>query len=586
MAGMLAQEQYRHAAQLQAEIVPLVEGKKGTAAEIAESLWQFPDDYIKFKTPISEEGMSAGVLEHFVQTVLDGAQLSKQLAMEPEIMKVLTADDMKLLNWFRDYYRRNRPALSDVNDRITGLPIQNPDPYYVPAKIDFERGGMKDVHVSLPVVPPSLSPRVFNARALDEQADIVELYMQRLESNQQYIHFAELHQRVSRIFNDPALLKALRNTHGETTIKQLMVHLRDVISGQPITSGRDPFADALVNIMAATRLGFNVSLTPRQITSLPAFAFYVDTGKFFKYAGSAFSAEGRAAMKTILASPHAKTRLRTGNTQVMNEFLSGFGEKGSTVWEAYKRAGAWPTKIGDIIPTLVFGQGYYRAMIDEAARQGMRPEEGQEWAMDQLWRLVEMSQQSGSMINLAEWQRHGGSFGRALGQFISAPQQYWAKEVFDWREMKAAWQTEGTGSERFKTAGKQFAKTTAINWGVLALLYNGMKLAWYALLGDMPDDKDWQRLLASTAAGPTGGIFIVGAALEAAINGVSTGDTGYGNQLIPLAGILDDAQTAAAIANQLMLGDPEEALDALDRLLRSNLPPYRDVSKAVENYSR
>jgi hypothetical protein len=584
LLGSLAQESIRSAAFVQLELRARVEGKEGTVEEIARSLWQDEQSAIKYTTAKGVQ-LTAGHLEHFVRTIEEGSRLSKRLEMEKAMRDELTAEDMKLLDWFRDYYRRNRPALSEVNKEVTGLQIVPPDVYYIPIKRDIETG-LKGVNISMPVVPPSLSIRTFNARDLDETASIVDLYMQRLESNQSYIHFARLHQRTARLFNNPELLKALRNTHGKKFVDELLEHLRDVLSAQPLTGRGGDVAKHLTNYFAATRLGFNVGLMPRQITSLPAFAMYVPTAEFLKYSASAFTADGLAAMKTILASPHAKTRLRLGNTQLLNQMLSEMDPKGKAVGiaEVYQRLGTLPTKVGDIVPTLIFGSGYYRAMLSDASRQGMRSDEAHEWAMDQLWRLVEMSQQSGLMINLARWQRSGGPGFKLLGQFISTPQQFASKEFHDIMDLAAAIETEGWGSERARKAGIQVVKSVGIGGFLLAALYGGTKMLWDALLlGDEPDEEDWHRLMLSVLSGPFAGIVIFGTVIEAVIEGGLTGSSGYGHTLVPAAGIVSDAQALGALIYNL-IEDPDAALEDLDRLLRANQALYRDISKAVENY--
>jgi len=592
MLGMLAQEDIRSRAGILREIEQKLETGnvklEGKAEDIAQSLWQTPDEFIKYRTSKGVELNSYELLQA-VRGVQDGSKLARRLELEPAMIQALretSPADFELLDWFRKYYFNNRAALSEVNKQVTGFVIQPPDALYIPSKVDFRRSPIKSVNISMPVVPPSLTPRVFNTRDLSESADIISIYMSRLESNEHFINFAKLHQRVAGIFGDPELTRSLELTHGKRFSDQLGVHLRDVLSGQPITGGKMEVIDGLVNFFAVTRLGWNLSLFPKQLTSLPSFAMYVDSQAFFSHIGSAFSPEGIAAMKEILASPHAKTRMRTGQTQVDRDILSGMNENGMTVWEFYKRFGRYPTMAGDIGPTLVFGQGYYRAMLDDAAKQGMRTDEGKEWAMDQLWRLVEMSQQSGSLINMAEWQRHGGSAGRALGQFISTPSQFWAKQVFDWRDWRAAIEAEGNGSDRAKAAAAQLAKTTLINHILLPGLYNGVRILWNGMLGEPPDKKDALALLSSVLVGPFAGIVVLGSVVEGIASGLITGQVRFGgDDMIPISGIASDAQTLAAAMNELFNGDFDATLKDLNRILKGMAPPYRDASKAWKNYS-
>ena len=287
----------------------------------------------------------------------------------------------------------------------------------------------------------------------------------------------------------------------------------------------------------------------------------------------------------MLNHPYVKARMGGARTQVEKDILSGLGEAGKGWWETYKRLGAIPTKYGDIIPTLIFGQGYYRSMLEVAKKQGMQPEEGAEWAMDQTWQYVEMSQQSGLMINLAEWQRSGSSTGRMLGQFMSTPQQFWAKQTFDWREMWAAVRNDGLESTRFTDAVRQFGKTSVINFLVLGTLYNGMKLLWTAMLGDLPDEDDWKTFAFDSLTSPFGGIFVIGSGIQVALPALVKGDSPYGSTMLPASGVFNDAASAALFLHHLFTGEPEKMLNYADRVMRSLNPIYRDISKAVENYS-
>ena len=240
------------------------------------------------------------------------------------------------------------------------------------------------------------------------------------------------------------------------------------------------------------------------------------------------------------------------------------------------------TKYGDIVPILIFGQGYYRHILDTAAVAGMTEERAKRYAMDQLWLVVEASQQSGLMMNRAEWQRND-SLGRAVGQFISTPQQFLAKGIHDYRMWRGA--IESGDKEAIKKTSKQITKTTLINMA-LAGLYNGVGWAWRMLLGDEPKEEDLTRFLTATITGPMGGMFMVGGMFEGMVQGAATGEKGYGNSVIPLAGLASDAQTAASIVNMILSGDSEGVLKALDALGRANIAPYRTGSKVYHNVNK
>jgi hypothetical protein len=585
MIGLLAQEDYRKLGLLQLELEPEVNQLTkvySKAADIARALWVDEDGKIKYKSKHGYE-LDRNELTTVVQSVLDGSKRGRRLEMEPAMLAEMSPQDMKLLDWFRQYYRANRDALSAQNKKITGFAFPPADTNYIPAQMDFQKTIISGYSVYMPVVPPALTPRTFNTADFNEEADIVSMWQRRLEGNMQFLHFSDLYLQVQAIFEDQKLLTKMENTHGKKYVKQLIEHMQDCISGTIVTDRHDPRVDAVTNFMAMTRLGFNISLLPRQITSLPAFAMYVRTGVFFKSI-NVFNEGSLERMQRILQHPYAKARMRGGNTQVLNEMLTGALNEGLSFVDLYKRLGSLPTRYGDIIPTLWFGQGYLAAMEEDAKRQGMSEEEGFSWAMAQLWTLVNNSQQSGLMVNLAEWQRRGGSLGRMFGQFQSTPSQFWAKEVFDWRELKAAFENRDFESERLKDAAKQFGKTTVINFLVLGTMYELAKIVWRMALGDEPDEDDWRNLAISSISSPFGGIYLGGAVMDAVMKGALKGERGYGNSFLPASATIDDAQTLGAMLNHFATGDPDKAMQDFDKVMRSLNPVYRDIRMAQENY--
>ena len=151
-----------------------MEGLSETDSEaIARSLYQDEESYIKYVSSHGYE-LSGDQLLMVVKSVQEGARLARRLEMEPAMLAALDTEDLKVLDWFRDYYRTHRQELSDKNRAITGLPFPISDPLYIPAAVEFNKDTMNGYSVYMPLVPPSLSPRVFNLRDVDEQANIFE----------------------------------------------------------------------------------------------------------------------------------------------------------------------------------------------------------------------------------------------------------------------------------------------------------------------------------------------------------------------------------------------------------------------------
>lgn len=290
------------------------------------------------------------------------------------------------------------------------------------------------------------------------------------------------------------------------------------------------------------------------------------------------------AMHEIFDSEYAQTRIQGGRNQVQRDMLGKLEGTGAKYWEAYARKSMIFTKIGDIIPTLIFGQGFVRAKLEEAAGMGMMAEEGRQWAMDKLWMLVEATQTSASITNWAAWQRTGGSYGKLAGQFTGPKVGFWAKQVHDVRMLRFA--KEGEDKARIKEAWKQAAKTSTINFAVLSTLYTAVGILWNWMLGREPDERDAEKMLVSLLTGPFGGMFITGQFVEAAAEGLVSGSGGFGSDLTPASGMINVGRNSTAALNQFLSGDLDGALKLVDNIMKQLNAPYRDASKAVKNLSK
>jgi len=140
----------------------------------------------------------------------------------------------------------------------------------------------------------------------------------------------------------------------------------------------------------------------------------------------------------------------------------------------------------------------------------------------------------------------------------------------------------------------KLVRAVFINHVLLPGLYNGMNMLLNTIMGDEPDEDDAKLMIASMIAGPASGFIIFGAIVSGMVKGLTTGELGYGNQLTPFAGVIDDAQTLAAILPAMYELDAEQLqkmyeLDAeqlqkiLDKLLKSYIAPYRETSKVLDN---
>lgn len=609
MLAHLGNRRYRNAALVMQEMEQKIKAMSGESAqfalknkaheEIMAALLTHPESYRAYRSEATGVELTKQQVLAALKSIADGARLTRRLEMENKMLAVLQAGDWQLVEWFREYYRKNRKRLSSAAEEITGLMFEENDPHFMPVSVEFSRVPVQDGGRPLPVSPASLSARTVHFLDLNEQAGgVVSMFLSRMKSNHQFIHYAKLHQYTNRLFNDVRLTEAVELAHGAGFLKQLKDHATDTIAGGGPKQD-DPYkANALTNILAINALAYNASLFIKQMTALPTFSMYAD-GNFLKYSLSGARAfpgfvkaliEKRAtdsnatvqAMLDVFHSDYAKGRMQGGRDYMQREVLGELEGKGKKYWESYVRKGMIFTKAGDMVPILIFGGGYYRSKIEEAAKNKMLPEEGKAWALDMLWQLVEQTQSPATPANEAWHQRRGGVAYKLLGQFGGPNPGYVGKFVHDFRMMKAA---EKSGDkERISKARKQWSKT----WGTLAVsnaLYSAAGVLWAMILGEWPDEDDAERVLVAALTGPFGGLLIVGPLIDRAVDIGTTGSSFGSRGIVPAEAAIDPAFYGMNAIYELLQGDLGKAGKSVDRMLRGVSAPYRDVSRAVKNYS-
>lgn len=560
--------------------IALHRAKSDEVKALSEKISALESDIASMEKGSAERDAATGELKRLDAEFDAAVAVSVDRYIET-LKKELSENDLKILDWLRKYYADSRSELSKVNKRVTGFAIlpRDTDGMYMPASIENEGGFGEDVNI-IPIIPKSMTPRVPHTRDINEDLGAVEIFDNRLQENAQYKNFAELHIELRGLFAHADFHKAVKECLGRDVLQQLLEHTNDILAVRPAKSHNIEAVDKLTNWHALSSLGFNLGVGLRQLTSIPAFAMYVSGGDVFKYAMQGWSALGshvaskagvdlgdsaaRDAIRDILNHPTTRRRLRVGNSQVLQEMLGALDTGKFLQW--WRRNAMIFNKLGDITPMLTVGQGIYRTGVEAYVRKGYMLEAAKEQAMSDFWKIAEMSQQSGATMNMAAWQRRGGSFGRAFGQYTSTTNQFLSKEVLDLKRAIA------TGD---KADIKQAAKTVFINHVILAGGYTLATIAYKAMLGDDWDDDDWYALLASAVGGPLGGLIVFGRFTSAL--------SGSAANFVPFSSFARAVNSAMLLAWDLVTLDFEESAKDADKILKNLVAPYRDIRKAYDN---
>lgn len=486
------------------------------------------------------------------------------------IEKVLTDADKKFVELLRKEYADALPALSAVSRRVIGLPIEQADALYIPAKIKREKT-FGEAAGQVPVVPKILSPRVQHMRDFDETANPISLYLDRVRENAQFKYFSELYIEMRSIFGSEELQDLISQRCGSNTLQELLDFVVDISTGQ--TRGyKDEYIQKANGLFALVALGFNLGSGVRQI--LPgcfSWGTYIGTPSVLKNMAAFFTPEGFSAALEIWRSENGRRRFSIGNLQIMEEMLATPDQ--NKFWALFKRYALVFNRASDMLAISFVGQGVYRAGVENYLRQGFNEAKAKEKAMADMWQIAERTQASGRMHNMARWQRRGGDLGKGIGMFSAPPQLMFSKSAQDIRRAIAL----GIKTPEGRVAAWQALKT----WATVSILVEGSYAAsgvlWNALLKGFFDDDDDERIIKQMATGPFGGLFLFGRMIEN-----STSNRGI-ESIMPVAGLARPAGNIYDLTLDLMTFDLDKALEDLDKLGKSTVPLYRDFRKVIDS---
>jgi hypothetical protein len=282
----------------------------------------------------------------------------------------------------------------------------------------------------------------------------------------------------------------------------------------------------------------------------------------------------------VFRSKQAQARFTQGQSYLIAEAFAGAGSKNelmARLKSLMRDVGMAPNKFMDLLTISTVGSGIYLAYQEKAQEPGMTEEDGKKWAMDMLWMETEWSQQSSMISQKTDWQLSEGATGKLIGMFTSTVQQYLSRELRDVRRALAT----GTAKDRW-----QAVRTLFINHILMPTLFTFFGAMWKALLGQPPDEDEFKQWFAYMIMGPFSGWYLGGTIVAAAVETAMTGRRVYGNDaFIPASGMISDTKTAVLLLQGAATLDGEQVKKEAHRLLKSNVPLYRDFMKAWENYS-
>lgn len=423
-----------------------------------------------------------------------------------KIAALLTPQDLQLVKWLGNWYDTNRQELSAVCQDLFGIGVYAETSNYMPVKMRLDAQGLeKGDAVGWTIFPKALMPRVRNERDFDTRADILQMFMERMEEGEQWKAHAQLGLEMRGIFGRSELQAAVIASHGTKANAVMLGFVTDILAGHGATeraaagTGIENFTNWVRGWAALGALAGNVGVMLKQTTSIPAFGFEVGLVNTTRHMFTFLTPDGMKAMWKIWNSDERKNRWNVGNSEAVANALAG---NDTGAMKRFFKASMITNKLGDCFPGLLIGQGIYRDLID----QGMDEED----AMAKTWMIIERTQQSGRIENQAGFQRRT-KFGRLIYQFLTTQQQYLSYEMRAFNSVRAK-------PGDLRRWGK-LGETLIINHFLLSSAYYWMGEAYRMLFGHDPDREeelaDW---MVSCLTGPFAALYGIGLTASEAVN--------------------------------------------------------------------
>lgn len=518
----------------------------------------------------------------------------------PLMEKTLTDADKAFHAFAVEWYKRNRRALSDAVEAVTGLPVTSPDALYCPVRVQTEADGFSADAVAWSPVPAALNRRVRHGLDFNEGVNFLSVLQEQAEIRAQTIGYSAVGIRLRDILAHRETQKAARETVGKRDIKTVLDHVKDVLVQNAARKDESAFF-APLNLarkwIARFALAGNVPSAIKQLASMPVWANAMLGGheiglkRTMHYLATVGTDEGRAAIRDLAESDGFKARYTMGWSEETQNILMNPSKSRILrhVEKAYDK-GMIVNKAVDAVSCLWMAQGFYRDARAHFLSKGLAPDEAKRMALAMTWSVCESGQQSGRIENMNRLQRKGGAGVAAIFQFKTAyllQNAYLLQAIKEWRA--------GTPGAMGRAIRAAF-----INCVWIPAFVQCVNLAWSALMGDEPpeDPEKWPKWLKdfgwSMIDGVTAPMFGVSTAAHTAYDAVTGNWSWSQSSGIPAIDsairVTGDAVRAAAdLFKTVTCLDAEEELTSeklqkdVWRLLKDIAAPVRHGKRAYDN---
>ena len=417
-----------------------------------------------------------------------------------EIEAFMTPEIREWAEWQLDtFYQEYYDGVNDIFRQLFYTDMPHGEKYS-PVRADYGKGKENDdltrnTTMMSSIVKSSLKNRVGSNRAL-LFVDGDAILTQHVAEMEHFKAWALPLREMRSVFSNEKVRTAIKDFHGKSADTVVQAFVNDFASRGVDQAHYVWWMDKLRSAFTQMKLGGNLVVFLKQLSSIPAYAMDIPVKDFMAGVSVAMANPGRAA-RELSQSEMLQTRYGKGMERdvahVMKRSvpskLAG-GIEPSQVLMAL-------TQLGDKGAIILGGYSVYRYHLNKNIKSGMTEAEAKKEAIIEFESSTERSQQASNIKDLAHFQR-GGSAQKMLTMFMTSLASYMRIWESGWRNLAA-----GRGSRR------ENLKKIFITHVVLPIAFQLI-----ASGGEWDEDKMKRAIV----MGPLSGLFffrdVIGTALD------------------------------------------------------------------------
>ena len=456
----------------------------------------------------------------------------------------------------------------------------------------------------LAIAPQSTKSRLASDKAI-HFVDGDNMLINYVRDMEYFAAYADTIRDIHKVFSDPTLQAAITELHGNDINKYINDSITKIANkGSTLGVKQIKWLNALNTTFLLARLGANLTLVVKQLTSIPTYGNDIGYVNWIKYAGISLTKIQKTynemmensvvlqdrygyninvdGKKVYVKSTPIQKNIENYEDQKLVNMLGGVTAE--TIENITKYL-MFTTMVGDRGAILIGGMPNYLYHKEQALKAGKTEAEAIQVAVIKFEKDTLKTQQSYDLQD-KDYYQTSDPISRAFNMFLTTPKQYFRREVVAMRNLYrklAAWDRKaGRGSLAENT------RTFILYHFVMPMLFEYASQGFPGMARAMTED-DKKELGMAALLGNLNAIFIYGQALEAVID-YNVLDKSYGSvpQSLP---ILESAAKLQELYKRMTSSKKQETRDRNTEKFYLELAqtfgiPAAQIKKIWGNYSQ